>query len=215
MLRGTRILDGDDALTYRYLESYMRNILLNLYGSKMEEIIVPSIWEASTFKDKVGPENSKMMWEFKDKGNRDVCLIPEVTGLIQETWKNKWSKECSKKMVFYIQRCYRYERPQKGRYREFTQFGVELLGKEFANESGNKLAFKILKDLLFEYKGIQYNTAAKRGLSYYTADGFEASYEGLGAQKQIAGGGVYDVGAGFAIGLDRLMLVERDLNEKN
>mgnify|MGYP002481619292 CR=1 FL=1 len=50
------------------------------------------------------------------------------------------------------------------------------------------------------------NESVKRGLSYYTEDGFEISCNQLGAQKQICGGGRYKQGIGFAIGFDRLML---------
>jgi histidyl-tRNA synthetase len=46
----------------------------------------------------------------------------------------------------------------------------------------------------------------KRGLNYYVEDGFEASVESLGAQKQVAGGGAYAEGVGWAVGVDRLML---------
>jgi histidyl-tRNA synthetase len=69
------------------------------------------------------------MYTFKDKGDRDICLVPEATAIIQEqpnaSWGLAWPKPIS---IFYIQRCYRYDRPQQGRYREFTQVGVELLG---------------------------------------------------------------------------------------
>ena len=58
-----------------------------------------------------------------------MLLVPEITGLVQEEWRERWSKSSAKpSRVFYVARCYRYERPQAGRYREFTQIGVELLG---------------------------------------------------------------------------------------
>jgi histidyl-tRNA synthetase len=167
-----------------------------------EEIIVPSIWEAETFDQKVGAENSQMMWRFQDKGERNVCLIPEVTGLIQETWREEWSKRMKARNVFYAQRCYRYERPQKGRYREFTQFGIEMLGS--ADSDRAKELLKLCLDKL----GVNYvwSESVKRGLSYYVEDGFEAAVESLGAQKQVAGGGTYAEGVGWAFGVDRLML---------
>ncbi|RYF02056.1 MAG: hypothetical protein EOO77_32810, partial [Oxalobacteraceae bacterium] len=83
----------------------------------------------------MGDENRRMMWTFEDKGQRNVCLIPEVTGLIQETWRDDWSKRAKTRNVFYVQRCYRYERPQAGRYREFTQFGIEMLGSQDTREA--------------------------------------------------------------------------------
>ena len=56
--------------------------------------------------------------------------------------------------------------------------------------------------------GVSYsfNDSVKRGLSYYVEDGFEAECAVLGAQKQIAGGGKYCEGVGWAIGIDRLLL---------
>lgn len=142
------------------------------------------------------------MWTFQDKGERNVCLIPEVTGLIQETWRDEWSKTAKTRNVFYAQRCYRYERPQKGRYREFTQFGIEMLGEQSSDR-----AKELLKECL-DRVGVAYTftETVKRGLSYYVEDGFEASVDSLGAQKQVAGGGAYAEGVGWAIGVDRLLL---------
>lgn len=143
-----------------------------------------------------------MMWTFTDKGDRAVCLIPEVTGLIQETWREDWSKRAKVRTVFYVQRCYRYERPQKGRYREFTQIGVEMLGSQ------DTAAAKALLRSCLDAVGVEYafDDSVSRGLSYYVEQGFEARCDALGAQKQIAGGGAYAEGVGWAIGLDRLLL---------
>ena len=168
-----------------------------------EEIILPSIWEQETFIEKAGDEIINQMWTFKDKGNRDVCLIPEVTALVQKLYNESWEKSRPKPIrVFYVNRCYRYDRPQLGRYREFTQFGIEYLGGD-----GKEEVIKLLADCLDLFK-LDYKLVplVKRGLSYYLEDGFEVECEKLGAQKQIAGGGRYKEGIGWAIGIDRLML---------
>lgn len=130
--------------------------------------------------------------------------MPEGTALIQQMFNENWNK-CMKKpiRIFYVQRCYRYERPQAGRYREFTQIGVERLGGDDGREEVVSLLKKCLG--LFPVK-YNFNDSVKRGLSYYVEDGFEVEVESLGAQKQIAGGGRYKEGIGWAIGLDRLML---------
>ena len=171
-----------------------------------EEIIVPSLWEQETFLAKAGPELSNQMWLFKDKGNRDVCLIPEVTGIFQELWNDGWSKSMKYRKVFYNQRCYRYERPQAGRYREFTQFGIEILGNY---QNGDEEAQQLLKNCLDEI-GVEYvfEAQTKRGIGYYTELGFEALCPSLGAQKQVAGGGRYPEGIGWAVGIDRLVLAK-------
>lgn len=171
--------------------------------SDFEEIIVPSIWEQETFLAKTGPELSKQMWTFKDKGDRDVCLIPEVTGIFQETWREKWSKSQKYRKVAYCSKVYRYERPQRDRYREFTQFGVEILGNYPGGDDEVQTLLKQgLDSLNIEY---EYDSTATRGLGYYTELGFEARCEKLGAQKQIAGGGRYKEGIGWAIGVDRVV----------
>ena len=150
-----------------------------------------------------------MMWRFKDKGEREVCLIPEVTGLVQEKWRDDWSKKYKNRNVFYVSKCFRYERPQKGRYREFTQIGIEMLGSVDSQKAKN-----LLKETLNLFlKDYEFTESVKRGLSYYIEDGFEASYSKLGAQKQIAGGGTYDGGVGWAIGLDRLLLSIKEENK--
>lgn len=170
-----------------------------------EEVILPALWEQQTFIDKAGPEIVNQMWAFSDKGGRDVCLIPEVTGLVQELWRDTWSKTQKSKRIFYTSRCYRYERPQAGRYREFTQFGVELLGDA---PDGRNEVVEILRSCLSKFEDLEFdlNDAVKRGLTYYVEDGFEVECSKLGAQKQIAGGGRYAEGIGWAIGVDRLLL---------
>jgi histidyl-tRNA synthetase len=177
-----------------------------------EELIVPAIWEQQTFVDKAGGEIAEDMYTFADKKGRAVCLVPEITGLIQEQWREAWSKtERKPSRVFYIARCYRYERPQAGRYREFTQVGIELLGGRAPDDRREveDLLVAVLADLGVEY---ELDQQVKRGLAYYTEDGFEARCARLGAQKQIAGGGRYAEGIGWAIGLDRLLLAMEEVS---
>lgn len=175
-------------------------------------MILPSLWEQQTFIDKAGPEIINQMWAFGDKGGRAVCLIPEVTGLVQELWREKWSKQGKTKKIFYVSRCYRYERPQAGRYREFTQFGVELLGDV---EDGTQEVMRILEECLWQIDiNYEMKGAVRRGLTYYIEDGFEAECADLGAQKQIAGGGRYAEGVGWAVGVDRLMLALEKRDER-
>jgi histidyl-tRNA synthetase len=179
-----------------------------------EEIVIPSVWESKTFVEKAGgSEILEQMFAFEDKNNRGVCLVPEITGVIQELFRNNVLKPNSNpnytRKLFYVSRCYRYERtPQLGRQREFTQLGVEIV----TTDETKKAQFKeecisLLKDLLdktnTEYR---FMPTVKRGLTYYVEDGFEVECDKLGSQKQIAGGGLYKEGVGFAIGLERWLL---------
>ena len=170
-----------------------------------DEIILPSLWEQRTFQEKAaGSPVLSQMWAFQDKKGRDVCLIPEATGIIQELFREQWEQMLPKPIrLFYITRCYRYERPQAGRYREFTQVGVEILGPETSKDEAVSVLRKCLDDFGLKYLFVP---AVKRGLTYYVEDGFEVECEQLGAQKQVAGGGRYPEGIGWAIGLDRLLL---------
>lgn len=202
MIKGTRILLGKEAMIYQQTINCLRNYLLNL---NYEEIILPALWEQETFINKAGSEIINQMYAFNDKADRPICLIPEATAIIQEIYKQSWEKTKAKPVrLFYVSKCYRYEKPQAGRYREFTQFGVELLG----NKSGDAEEIKSILSGCLQLTAIDYEIkeSVKRGLDYYTEDGFEVECSKLGAQKQIAGGGRYDVGIGFAIGIDRLLL---------
>jgi histidyl-tRNA synthetase len=171
-----------------------------------EEVVIPSIWAQGTFVGRAGEEVLDQMYAFEDKRGRPICLIPEVTGIVQERWAKAWSKNRPKPLrIFYVSRCYRYERPQKGRYREFTQLGVEILGGEL--QPCLLEVRRVLLDLL-DAVGLEYEVrdAVRRGLSYYSAPGFEIECPTLEAQKQVAGGGPYSGGVGWAIGVERLLL---------
>jgi len=107
--------------------------------------------------------------------------------------------------VFYVAECFRGEKPQEGRYREFTQLGVEIL-----NPSKDYMTY--LQGLALELMGDRpciIDTDATRGLDYYKGGkGFEIACPELGAQKQVCGGGEYDGGVGFALGIDRILLTK-------
>ena len=144
------------------------------------------------------------MYVFPDKKERSLCLRPEVTATIQ-LLADKYFKTQKDIKLWYFERCWRYERPQKGRYREFFQFGIEVI-----NPSSSSIRDQLVEmaERMVACKTDKYNVArnVKRGLSYYVEDGFEIIVPSLGAQKQVVGGGRYQQGIGFAIGFDRLML---------
>ncbi len=201
MLRGTQVLTGEAAVRYR---TTLRELRLYAKANNFHEVVVPAIWGADTFHKKIVGQTKDQMWEFKDRGGRDCCLIPEVTGIIQDLYEQEWSRSWPKPIkIFYEARCYRYERPQAGRYREFTQFGVEVLGVEGGDEECKALLKGALDLFAVKYEFVP---RVKRGLGYYIEDGFEVECPQLGAQKQIAGGGRYQDGIGWAIGIERLLL---------
>lgn len=192
MLRGTRIIQGDELHLMMHIVQTCGTIC---YSHGFQPIQVPNIWENATFIHKPG-----MRYIFPDKKGRECCLVPEATAPLIEAWN---AGKLDDDKVFYIQRCYRYERPQAGRYREFTQFGVEAFNDECVKD--------VLKECL-DVLGVAYafHENVQRGIDYYTDDGYEAECEALGAQKQIAGGGRYKEGSGWAIGVDRIALALKD-----
>lgn len=171
-----------------------------------EEAIVPALWSQDTFVQKAGgSEIIGQMWAFPDKKGRPCCLIPEVTALFQERCQELLERR-KERMLFYVARCYRYERPQAGRYREFVQLGFEYLcpNPQRALSRSREIGAGFLDSLGLGYA---FDIAAKRGLSYYlNGEGFEIRCPELGAQQQVAGGGAYREGAGFGIGAERLLL---------
>lgn len=198
--KGTRILFGDTAKKKRVLINKMIEILES-YG--YSEMMIPIVQKEETFASKVGEENNNMMYKFKDLGNRDLCLAPEYTAVIQKlaTDRFKFDKDVK---LFYIGECFRGERPQNSRWRQFTQFGIEVINpsKDYLSE-----LIEIAKKLI-ELKTSNYevNLDVTRGLDYYkNGKGFEISCPDLGAAKQICGGGSYEGGVGLAIGVDRLL----------
>jgi histidyl-tRNA synthetase len=71
----------------------------------------------------------KEMYTFLDKGNRSVTLRPEGTaGVLRAVLENGLNNQALPLKLMYVSSCYRYEKPQSGRYREFFQFGAEIFG---------------------------------------------------------------------------------------
>ena len=109
-------------------------------------------------------------------------------------------------LLFYVAECFRGENPQKGRFRQFTQFGVEILNpkEDFDPNTLIELAIKLCKTIRPELE-YQINTDVTRGLDYYLGGkGFEIR---TSDNFQIVGGGAYPGGVGFGIGFDRILSI--------
>ena len=202
--KGTRIIGGRQAKERRELLNGLTGIAEE---AGFEEITLPSVEPAQVYTDKAGTEILGQMYAFPDKKGRALCLRPEGTATVQ-LLADKHFKRLKDVRLWYFERCWRYEQPQDGRYREFFQFGVEVL-----NPSSPEVREELtaLAERMVALRTANYEVArsVKRGLDYYTADGFEIAAPELGAQKQIVGGGTYRQGVGFAIGFDRLMLCKK------
>ena len=315
--RGTRDFLPEEMAKRRSIEDAMRGTALGFgYG----EVRTPTFEHTDLFVARSGPAIVDEMYVFTDKGGRSMSLRPELTAAVMRLYADKLTHAPKPVRVFYTGSCFRYERPQKGRYREFYQFGAELIGSPHPEGDAEMIALAVraiqaagvkdpevrvghvgalhalmeaigveatvasqaypmidkgdmtsLKTLFDErevgytnfelvqdfvaisgdrsvvdnvmagyghfdgladalsrlqqaleyldmYEGIEYTVdlGIARGLDYYTGVVFEVDWEGLGAEKQICGGGAYELGqifgldnvpaTGFAIGLDRVSL---------
>jgi histidyl-tRNA synthetase len=305
--RGTRDFLPADNARRRYVEGIMRNVARNWgYG----EVVTPTFEHLDLFTLKSGEGIVEELYNFTDKGGREMTLRPELTAPVMRLYVNELQPFSKPLKLFYFENCFRYERPQKGRFREFWQFGVELIGSGKSDSDaevialadallkavgvrgdlklGNLIVIRTLlkalepeivskvmrlidkkeyeglealleemgaeerlksdlfrliklegKDILPEAKeivgdipelasfektlklldayGVDYSLdfGIARGLDYYTGMVFEVYAEGLGAQKQVCGGGSYQLiqlfgggdvpSTGFGIGFDRII----------
>lgn len=326
--RGTRDFLFDEMRQRKKAESTLRNIFEN-YG--YQEIKTPLFEELKLFTTKSGEEIVNQLYNFKDKSDRELTLRPEITAPVARLYLNELEKTSTKPIkLYYYGSCFRYERPQKGRFRQFWQFGCELIGakspqgeaevialctdainalgittadvnlnhlgiirglfKHFEisqepqreimvvidkgdkdllieslsgespvidNDELNQILLKLIdmvgdksilsdveellapydepKQSLEEFKQLielleafdvnnyTLNLGVARGLDYYTGIVFEIYVPELGAQKQICGGGSYNLvklfggqeveSTGFALGFDRLMNAIEELTD--
>ena len=128
--KGTYDLIGKDAKKINYIN----NVLEAMCQNYNYEFIRTPVFEASeVFHRGVGEGSDivrKETYDFKDRGKRDITLRPEGTaGVVRSYIENKmYGRDIQPVKLYYNEMMYRYERPQAGRYREFHQFGVEVLG---------------------------------------------------------------------------------------
>ena len=129
VLKGMKDRHSDDVRKYDFIVGTAKKVF-SKYG--FERIITPILEETELFRRSVGDETdvvSKEMYEFKDKGNRSVSMRPEGTaGVVRAYLEAGLHKSDPIVKWFYNGPMYRYEAPQKGRYREFHQVGAEIFG---------------------------------------------------------------------------------------
>jgi len=277
-----------------------------------KEIQMPIFEDLELFTKKSGPGVVEELYAFKDKGDRDIALRPEMTAQVMRFYVSDMASMPKPLKLFYFGPCFRYENPQSGRYREFFQFGAEIIGSntpetdaeavalassmleatglgnyvirigyigilrgilkglnlpddkiaegmhyldkndeakfssfaqanrlpvdriqsmmEIRNMKGgvdvlDRLGESSAKGYLLEFmeclsllgvRNCQLDLGIVRGLDYYTGMVFEIDAPALGAEKQVAGGGSYDLvplfggeqvfTTGFAIGFDRILI---------
>jgi len=159
--KGTTDITGSEALLWEYVNSVVSRMASNY---NYEYIRTPIFEASELFHRSVGETSDivkKETYDFKDKGDRFLTLRPEGTaGVVRSFIENKCYAEPDVKKYYYNGTMYRYERPQTGRMREFTQFGVEVLGSNdpIIDAEVISLQYNILNDLHISNLQVNINT---------------------------------------------------------
>ena len=128
-IKGTKDLYGEEIRKYRKLEELIRHIC---YLYQYNEIQTPEFEKTEVFKRENDSSDvvNKEMYTFLDNGNRSLTLRPEGTaGVMRSIVENKlYTNPDLPLKLYYLESFFRSEKPQKGRYRIFHQFGVEVVG---------------------------------------------------------------------------------------
>ena len=129
--KGTYDLIKEKGQTFKYIENVINNLMDSF---NYEYIKTPLIENSNLFHRGVGETTdivTKETYDFKDRGDRSLTLRPEGTaGVVRSYIENKMYANNGITKLWYLGNMYRYERPQSGRYREFMQYGCEVLGSD-------------------------------------------------------------------------------------
>jgi histidyl-tRNA synthetase len=118
------------------------------------EVCTPEFEDLELFTMRSGEGIIEEMYVFEDKGGRKLALRPEITAAVIRMYINE-AKVAPKPLRWcYFADCFRYERPQKGRYRQFWQFGVELIGADTAQADAEVIT--LAADML-NATGVEYD----------------------------------------------------------
>lgn len=181
-IKGTKDVLPNESYKNQYIEATCLGVAEN-FGYK--EMRTPVFEHTELFQRGVGDTTDvvqKEMYTFDDKGGRSITLRPEGTsGAARAFLENGLSNEALPQKICYLTSCYRYEKPQAGRLREFHQFGIECFGatSPLADAEMISLAKQIfdelgVKDLHLELNSIgcpecraEYHKALKEYFSQY------------------------------------------------
>ena len=170
---------------------------LELWGYRRVE--VPSLVPTQMFRACTEGTENRM---FDLAGG--ASLLPEATNYIRAVGRQRLGAE----RVYYVARCFRDERTTDAeRLREFTQIGVEQLGERSLDcrKAVRRDAIQLFRELL-PSSAWQLDDGVERGLNLYDDPGRTFEISSTVTRKQLLGGGPYEGGAGWALGLERLML---------
>ena len=140
--RGTYDILPSDSNKWKYVRNQFRQTAEHFC---YQEITTPIFEQADLFERSVGDTSDiveKEMYKFTDKKNRLFALRPEGTAsVVRAVVEHNLVQQENQLKVFYMGPMFRYDRPQKGRYRQFYQYGIEFLGSENPYFDAEVIAF--------------------------------------------------------------------------
>lgn len=160
-IKGTKDVLPSEVYKNQYIESTCLGVAEN-FGYK--EIRTPMFEHTELFQRGVGDTTDvvqKEMYTFDDKGGRSITLRPEGTaGAVRSYLENGLCNEALPQKVCYVGPCFRYEKPQAGRLREFHQFGIECFGtaSPLADAEMISLASRIFDELGIQELSLEINS---------------------------------------------------------
>ncbi|SVD24072.1 uncharacterized protein METZ01_LOCUS376926, partial [marine metagenome] len=156
---------GDETNLWQFIESEIHRFM-NLYG--YDEIRTPKFENSSLFNRSIGNDTdivSKEMYSWEDQGGNNLTLKPEVTASVVRAYiQHNLGKKNPLNKLYYIDSLFRRERPQKGRYRQFEQFGVEAIGSENPEQDAEiiSLAHNFYKNVGIENLKLKINSIGSK-----------------------------------------------------
>jgi histidyl-tRNA synthetase len=179
--KGTHDIVGEEAEGFLSIEQVLQDVVTT-YGYKL--IRTPIFEHTELFTRSVGDSSDivrKEMYTFQDKGDRSLTLRPELTaGVMRSIIVNKLDVTASLPIkVYYNGPAFRYERPQLGRFRQFHQFGVELIGSSHTLHVAETiiLGYQCLRYLGFEKITLKINSLGDQSSRQQYREALKAFYE--------------------------------------
>ena len=149
-IKGTYDVLPDVSNKWKSIESYIHK---NLNRAGYNEIRTPIFENTELFKRSVGLDSdvvSKEMYSWIDQGGTDLTLKPEYTASVVRSYiQNNLGANLPVSKLYYIGDLFRRERPQKGRYRQFRQFGIEAIGSKYPEQDSEviSIAYNLITGL--------------------------------------------------------------------
>ena len=149
-IKGTKDISTEESYIWQYVENYIHNFF-DSFG--YSEVRTPTFENTELFVRSIGGDTdivSKEMYSWTDQGNNTLTLRPEFTAsIVRHFIQNQLYKIKPSHKIYYIGSSFRRERPQKGRLREFRQFGIEAFGSKNPEQDAEiiSMAYNFYKNL--------------------------------------------------------------------